>query len=257
MIDFQNLPAKDKIYFQDDDVVIYCADCREILPKMPDKSIDLVLTSPPYNTGNKNLGYQPRSTVGNNYYGEYHDSLTDAEYCDWVIGSIRECLLKSRYVFWNMQYLVSTKSAIHGIFINLGANTKDIFIWKKQAVSQICAKDSPILASGFEFVFLLGQDDTKIFKYSNFPDNGYVPNIKEWYKKESFKEHHATFTQEMCKYFFNYFTKPGDTILDPFLGVGTSAVAAKALGRKCIGIEISEKYCEIARNRLRQSVMKL
>ena len=51
--------------------------------------------------------------------------------------------------------------------------------------------------------------------------------------------------------------KPYAIILDPFLGSGTTAVCAKKLGRKCIGIEIEEKYCKIAVERLRQSVMKL
>jgi DNA modification methylase len=52
-------------------------------------------------------------------------------------------------------------------------------------------------------------------------------------------------------------SEPSETILDPFMGSGTTAYCAKKLGRKCIGIEIEERYCEIAVERLRQSVMKL
>jgi DNA modification methylase len=239
-----------KPYYQEYGITIYHGDCLEILPELP--KVDLVLTSPPYNTGNKNLGYQPKSKIGQNHYGEYTDNLPDDTYNKWIISIIQKCLSISRYVFWNMQYLVSTKSIVNNIFKNLDDNLKDIFIWKKQAVAQICVKDSPILANGFEFVFLFGQDNSKIFKYSNFPSNGYVPNIQEWYKKESFPEHHATFTKEMCKYFIQYFTKNNDTVLDPFLGSGTTAVACKQLGRQCIGIEIEEKYCEIAVKRLAQ-----
>ena len=53
------------------------------------------------------------------------------------------------------------------------------------------------------------------------------------------------------------YSKPNDLILDPFLGSGTTAYCAKKLNRRCIGIEIEEKYCEIAANRCRQMVMEL
>ena len=247
-------PAGVDWYYSDEYSAIAHGDCRNVLPEL--EPVDLVLTSPPYNMAGNSLGYQPRSTVGQKLYGEYDDKVNEDDYSKWIISTIQRCLSISRYVFWNMQYLVSTKQTIHKIFAELDGNIKDIFIWKKQAVAQICVQHSPILANGFEFVFLLGEDNTKIFKYSNFPKNGYVPNIQDWYKKESFKEHHATFTQEMCKYFIEYFTKPSDIILDPFMGTATTILSAKTLNRKAIGIEIEEKYCEIAVKRLQQSVLE-
>lgn len=210
--------------------------------------MDLVITSPPYNTGNKNLGYQPKSTVGQNLYGEYDDNKKSSEYIQWIITTIGDCLRISRYVFWNMQYLASTKDCISEIFYQYRDRMKDIFIWKKQAVAQI----SPdCFANGFEFIFCMGENKNKSFDYLNFPMNRYVPNIQTWYKRESFPEHHATFPLELPLYFIEYFTKKEDVILDNFVGVGTTCVAAKMLGRRYIGIDISEEYCEISRRRLR------
>ena len=229
---------------------IICGDCLEVMKDIPDKSVDLVLTSPPYNMGKgKSLGYQPLSTIGQKFYGDYADDKTDGEYIDWCISVIRECLRVSRYVFWNVQFTRSTRNMIFVLQQSFKNNLKDIFIWQKQSVTSITARDGG-MAKGWEYVFMLGENNLSTFKYNNFPENGYVSNIATWYKKESFPEHHATFTVEMAKYFCEYFAKKSDLILDPFFGSGTTGVAAKLLGRQFIGIEISEKYCEIAQKRI-------
>ena len=229
---------------------VYCIDAIEGMSKIPDKTIDLIVTSPPYNIGSKkNLGYHPRSTIGDRYYDTYDDDINDKKYCLWIIQAIRECLRVSRYVFWNVQFLKSTRSSILLLQNEFQDNLIDIFIWHKHAVSNITAKKSGGVAKGWEYVFMFGQGNL-LFRYNNFPLNGYVPNIKTWFKSEHFKEHHATFPRSLPQYFIKYFTKEKDIVLDPFIGTGTTAVAAKLLGRNFIGFDIGKEYIRIARRRL-------
>jgi site-specific DNA-methyltransferase (adenine-specific) len=239
-----------KPFHQEEAGIIYCGDCRDILPKLPETHI--AITSPPYNTKNKSLGFQPKSTVGQSYYGEYTDNMDNIQYTEWIIQTIWELIRYNQFVFWNMQYISTTKDAIANIIYNMRHNLKDIFIWNKQSVAQI---QDGCMANGYEFVFIFGEDNLKQFKNHNFPDNRYVPNIQTWFKKESFRNHHATFPVALPQYFIQHFSKQGNIILDPFLGSGTTTVAAKELGRKFIGIEISEEYCAIAVKRLRQGVL--
>ena len=241
----------------DADITIYHGDCLEVMKDFPDKSFDLVLTSPPYNMGKSNLGYQPNSSVGQSFYGEnYDDDKNDKEYVDWCMSVINNSLSLSRYVFWNVQFCRSTRGMVFSLQEKFKHFLKDIFIWEKQAVANITAKNGG-MAKGWEFVFMFGHDDLTTFNHNDFPDNGYVPNIKTWYKKESRPEHHATFPKELPTYFIQYFTKIDNIILDPFMGSGTTLVAAKELKRRAVGIEISEKYCEIAVKRLKNTIVPM
>lgn len=224
-------------------------DCLEEMKKMKDNSVDLVVTSPPYNMGGKSLGYKPLSKISNKHYNSYNDNLPEKKYIIWCRSVIRECLRISRYVMWNVQPLVSTRNHIVDIQTTFKKNLKDYFIWHKQPISSINSKKGA-LAKGFEFVFMLGKDNTTLFKYNNFPKNNYIPNIKTWYKKESFKEHSATFPKELPMYFIEHFTKENDLVLDCFMGTGTTGVACKLLNRNFIGIEIDKKYIDIARKRI-------
>lgn len=235
-------------YYEQDGITIYNGKAETVLQQMVG-GIDLVITSPPYNTGGKSLGYHPKSKTGDFFYNEYNDNMIAEEYEAWVCKMIEETLRVAEHAFWNMQMLANNKTTIINIMTKYENRLKDIFIWQKQAVAQIAGG---ILAKGYEFIMMFGQNNSMKFENVNFPQNGYVPNIQTWYKKESFKEHHATFPVELPQYFIEYFTKQGGLVLDPFAGVGTSLVAAKRLGRRAIGIEINKTYCDIAINRLSQ-----
>jgi len=237
---------------------VICGDALTELKKLPNNFAKLIITSPPYNMGGKSLGYQPRSKISDKHYDVYCDDLPPEEYKEKMFEIINLCIKKSKYTFWNMQMLVSTKDFIVDMLSNFRSNFKDIFVWHKIAVSQIINKQTnqPVrMATGFEFVFIFGKDNTRNFTDVNFPANNYVPNIKKFHHKENFAEHHATFPLELPEYFIQHFSFRDDIILDPFNGTGTTCVAAKQLGRKYVGIEISEKYCKIAEARLRQEIL--
>jgi DNA modification methylase len=220
--------------------------------EIEDKSIDLVITSPPYNMGNRSLGNQPESTVGQKHYGEYDDNKNGIEYVVWLNKVIKESLRISRYVFWNVQFVRSTRDHILSLQNEFKDNIKDIFIWKKQCISNITAKNGG-LGKGWEYIFLMGENDISTFEYNNFPSNGYVPNIQEWFKHEYFNEHHATFPIELPEYFIGYFTKENDIVYDPFMGSGTTARAAIKLNRQFIGNEIDRICYDVASIRIKKA----
>lgn len=244
----------DYLYYEgkDPDLKIYHGDCLEILPLLP--KVDLVVTSPPYNTGGKSLGHHPNSKIGDSFYDKYTDNLSSKKYESFLEKAIAHTIQTSNYSFWNMQMVSGNKDAMIELMYRFRGNLKDIFIWRKQAVAQIVKGR---LAKGYEFIFLFGQDNDMTFKDHNFPSNSYVPNIQEWYRQETHDEHHATFDRKLPLYFIENFVKPDGSVCDPFLGSGTTLVACKELNRNGIGIEINEKYCEIAKKRLKATTKSL
>jgi DNA modification methylase len=171
---------------------IYCESNLETMARMPDNFVDLVVTSPPYNTGGKSL------TTGD-FYKEYKDNLQDIEYKNFIFNNVKELLrVTKNYVVYNFQILSNNKNVYLEFMYHFKDNIKDIAIWKKQAVAQI---QKGKMATGYEFIVILGKDSKMNFDYNNFPENNYVPNIQTWHKKESIKGHGATMPVEMARYF--------------------------------------------------------
>jgi DNA modification methylase len=201
---------KQKPYWQDKAGVIYNADCLDILPQIPDKSIDLVLTDPPY--GINKAEWDKQYPQGFEHYCLRIGATTGIMCGQWAIPKCLE-IIEDEYLgiicCWNKNGMT---------FSPLGFGN-----W----IPCIIAGKRP--KSGQDHLSFVVNDDK--------PDH---PSPKPY---------------DCIARLLNRLSEPNDIILDPFLGSGTTARAAKDLGRKYIGIEISEKYCEIAAKRMGQEVL--
>lgn len=220
---------------------IILGDCLESMRSFEDNSVDITITSPPYNVG---------KTTRGNLYTSYKDDLSMDEYTEWLIEiGIELMRITKYYTFFNIQILTDNKMAVIDFLHYFRGSLKDIFIWAKTPIPQI-AKGK--LATGYELIIILGNDSRMIYDYRNFPDNGYVPNIERWIQKGSDlnESHGATFPIKMPKFFIEQFSKPGDLVFDPFMGTGTTALAAIELGRNYCGTELDPEYVQLSESRI-------
>jgi len=209
-----------KHYYQDEWVTIYHGDCREILPQLPDKSVDLVIADPPYG-------------VGKDYGEGCKDDLTT------FVSSV------SLVVSLDIRAVIFCP--VSRLF-DLPARPEWVGIWRKNWTG-LALRSYPFYPHWEALVFYHLKGDfagnkghrSDVFEFAPIrPDSNGHPSPKP----EALISELITFLQP-------------ELILDPFLGSGTTAYCAKKLNRKCIGVEIEEKYCEIAAKRCSQSVMRL
>lgn len=227
---------------------------------IPDKSVDLVLTSPPYNFnlrlhGNK---YGPRCEIHKNKYSHTDDCLPVEEYYSWQKQCIAEMIRISNLVFYNIQMLTGNKLALFQIIGDFKESIKEIIIWDKLNAEP--AISAGVLNSQYEFIIVLTNDNPRQRQFKNecFP-KGKVSNIFRFNKQTNnvaANSHKATMPDALADSILLNFSKEDFIILDPFCGSGTTAVSSKKLRRKFIGIEINQKYCEIARRRLSQEYLE-
>lgn len=230
-----------KPYYQDKWVTIYHGDCREILPALAVK-VDLVLTDPPYN-------------IGFNYGGDFKDKLDEAGYIE-IIGQFRGSpVVISQYPEEMMRYIVPA----------LGVPC-EVLAW--------CYSSN--INKQFRLIncYNVNIDRSKVLQpYKNIEDKRIVELIQngsqgtpmyDWFDDIELcknvsadkTEHPCPLPEKLVTRLLLIASKDNNVILDPFLGLGTTCYCAKKLNRYSIGIEIEEKYCEIAAKRLMQEVME-
>jgi site-specific DNA-methyltransferase (adenine-specific) len=224
------LPAP---YYQDDAVTIYCGDCRDILPDLP--KVDLVLTDPPYGINWHGDSRSRASRLGGRLWQPIRG---DDEPFD-----PRLMLGIGRYhIFWGANNYAALLPSRYGWLI-----------WDKRPAGDTNTQSDAELA----WTDFMGSVRTHRQRWSGcMRDGEECPFTK---MNQMFGIGLLVPTQKplaLMRWCIGL-TPKAETVLDPFMGSGTTLRAAKDLGRKCIGIEIEERYCEIAAKRCSQTVMKL
>ena len=256
-----------KTYYEDAHGKIICGDNVEVMLQMPSESIDLVVTSPPYD----NL---------RTYGGHTWDF-------EGVANQLWRVIKPGGVVVWvvndatvdGSETGTSFRQALR--FMEIGFRLHDTMIWEKTGSGALGSQNC--YGQNFEYVFVFSKEKPKslnlikdrknVIASGKMSVNGHltpdkqstsrVVELKEYGKRtnvwrivpEQQVDHPAPFPEPLARDHILSWSNEGDIVLDPFSGSGTTAKMAKHNGRKYIGIEINEPYCEIAKKRLSQQVL--
>jgi len=231
-------------YYADDAVTIYHGDCRDVLPTLD--SIDYVFTSPPYNRGDMSGGLA--NLAGG--YGEYEDQMPLDEYEEWqreTLTTLWALLTDTGAIFYNHKPRIQNGEAWLPLVLNPGLPLRQIIVWDKV----IGANWSP---SHFmplhEWVMVFAKPAFALSDRSA-SHAGDVWHITV--ESSDRPDHPAPFPLRLPRTALAALN-PG-VVLDPFMGSGTTLRAAKDTGHTAIGIDTSERYCEMAAKRCAQEVL--
>lgn len=259
-----------KPYYEDNQATIYNGDCQEVLACLPASGFDLIFTSPPYNLGNSTGGgvaqyqghYDPASGMIRrggrgkwkgaalaSGYKDFSDNLPHAEYIDWQKSVLLECWKKlnsTGAIFYNHKPRVLNGVLYTPLEYSPELPVRQIIIWARAGgINFNVAFYMPTC----EWIVVFAKPDFRL-RDKAASGVGDVWRITQ----ENNSLHPAPFPIELPKTAIQ--TTGAQMILDPFMGSGTTLRAAKDLGVKAVGIEISERYCEMAAIRLSQGVLE-
>jgi DNA modification methylase len=217
---------------------IICGDCLEVMKDWPDNSVDLVLTDPPYGTVD-GRGKVVQSGDGLKVFnpGSWDETLP----LDYIGQAIR--VLRAGSWFCIFTDNLSVK-AVWDACEDAGGRGKQTFHW----IKPICPQPRKNFCSTVETAIVGTKGAVQRWFGGGATANSYCTPRALW---DDVRAHPTQKPLRLLWYLAVAMSDADDLILDPFCGSGTTCVAAKKLGRKYIGIDISEKYCQIARDRLK------
>lgn len=267
---------------------IFLGDCLEVLKDLPADSVDLIFTSPPYADQRKKTygGISPDEYVSwfmpraeqfmrvlkptGTFILNIKERVVNGERHTYVIELILE--MRRQGWLWTEEFMWHKKNSYPGKWPNRFRDNWERLIqfnksrkfnmyqeavmvpigdWAKERLAKLSqtdrTRDESRVGSGF------GK------KVSNWlgRDLVYPTNVIHMATECSNRRHSATFPVELPKWFIKLFTQPGDLVLDPFIGSGTTALAAVQLGRNYVGIDLNPEYVEMSRKTVAETQIRL
>lgn len=251
---------------------IYNEDCFNTMRRMNDKFVNIVLTSPPYNTARTNCDFVNDTKKGRYTarYVDFNDMRTDEEYQDWTIKLFTEfdrILSNNGVILYNISYGKNTHESFWNLLSNIQLRTNftiaDCIVWKKKtAVPNTASPNKLTRICEFVFVFVRKSEYMTFETNKKVVSNSKGTGQKNYENVYNFIEaknndgscpiHKATYSIELCEKLLQIYGGEGKLVYDPFIGTGTTALAAMKMKMNYIGSEIYKPYYEYTLNRLEE-----
>ncbi len=256
-------------------------DCRYILPQIPSDSVDLIVTSPPYADNRKKTygGIPPDAYVAwflpisaellrvlkptGTFILNIKEKVVEGERHTYVLELI--LALRQQGWLWTEEFIWHKKNSYPGKWPNRFRDAWERCLqFNKQKQFHMYQEAVMVPTGDWAKTRLRKLSETDQRRDESKVGSGFGKNISNWIGREkaypnnvlhlatesSNRSHSATFPLELPSWFIKLFTQPGDLVLDPFLGSGTSALAARNLERHYLGMEVLPEYVELAQQSL-------
>lgn len=260
---------------------LYCGDSREELKKLPDNCVDLIFTSPPYADQRKNTygGIHPNKYVEwflpiakellrvlkptGTFILNIKERVVEGERSTYVM----ELILEMRKIgwLWTEEYIWHKKNSYPGKWPNRFRDSWERLIqFNKNKNFHMYQEEVMVPVGDWAKTRLKNLSETDKKRDESKVGSGFGKNISNWLDREmayptnvlhlatecNNKNHSAAFPEGLPEWFIRLFTKQGDTVLDPFMGSGTTNFVAKRMKRNSIGIEIVKEYYEMVKSEI-------